>query len=294
MKIKKSLVVIFLLLSASVNGDLSVFQQKDIELILACEGGAAYIDISMIRPGQIRYARPNVNKKINKALKKLKVAKREGDGYRLLADNGRSSIPADKAVPVIISPFPTKPYVLVDGHHDVLAAIEMGAKTVPVKVIADLSNLDKAEFYREAARKGYIYYKALGGCDVESYPTSFEVLKADPYRWLVTILSRKCPCREADMENDSESEASQGSYAWRYPVFIKSDEKGEDLPFVEFIVADIIYNKLESLDLCQEVQDLTTDPSETLVEKIRQVLNNYLLAYPQSRIRLVSSPIDYT
>lgn len=251
-----------------------------------------YVPVDFIRPGQSRYAEPNVQAKMKKAVTELKTAEKIDDTYLPLVHYNSSTIPLKSAVPVIIGPFKDKPYVLVDGHHDVLAALRMDSTSIPIKVVEDMRSLTSEQFYEQAKKKGFVYYKPIDGSEPAEYPTSFDQLTDDPYRWFAAVISRKCETTKASMDK-SKSEAEKYSYAWAYPVLIKTEEKGVDTPFTEFMVANVLYEKLDE-KLKKEVETKTNNPSEELVERARAILVEYFGKPNTPSIRLVARKTKYT
>lgn len=108
-----------------------------------------YLTYSELTPGQLRYSYLNVQEKVNAALKKKYAYKDEkSDEYNYKFNNGTSIIEAP--LPIIIAPFGP---VLVDGHHDTLASIELKAPMIPVYVVEDFSSLSEEEFWNAALEK---------------------------------------------------------------------------------------------------------------------------------------------
>lgn len=249
------------------------------------QGEKAYVPVAEIRPGQSRYAAPNVDQKV------AKMQKSKGK----FAD-GKSALNIDeKAIPVVKGPFTDKPYVLIDGHHDVLAAIELGSTEIPIVVKKDMSMLNEKEFYKQAANQGLVYYNDINGNPPATYPTTFKQLTDDPYRWFATVITRKCANRQAA---ESTSEAKKDSYAYQYPVLAKSDVKGEDTPFIEFIVANVLHKAFQSPELLQfnnEIQQKSNDPSQQVVEAAREALSKHFKNRSDlPQIRLIPTPVVYT
>ncbi|MDF2578103.1 MAG: hypothetical protein K0S74_1587 [Chlamydiales bacterium] len=210
-----------------------------------------YIDYRMIHPGQLRYASRNVEDKIQ-------IAQEKGDlewdsthkKWIYKQGQGLSIYPLNKALPIIKSVFG---FVLVDGHHDLLASITVGAKTIPVKIIMDLSDLSEEDFWNKAEEMGLVYLYDLKG-NKSAPPAYFKQLQDDPNRYFAAIIARK-------YEKEADVTGSQGA---DYPLWIK---KGKDIPYIEFKIADALWRA--NLIYSYKMGD---NPPVEFVEKARQVL----------------------
>lgn len=214
-----------------------------------------YVAIDKIHPGQLRYSSKNVEQKVSDALKKGYAIK-QGNKFILKFNNGTSALPAASALPVIKGPFEN--YVLADGHHDVISNIKLGATTVPIKVIDDLSHLSLTKFWQEAEKKGYVYLYDLSG-KRKTPPEHFQhngelTLKDDPERYFAAITARKC---------DSADTAADQSTGMEYPLWIKV---GKEL-MIEFKISD----KMRKHGLKYEYS-MGDNPSRELINQVRDML----------------------
>ncbi|HBL98359.1 TPA: hypothetical protein DDZ86_01805 [Candidatus Dependentiae bacterium] len=181
-----------------------------------------YADLSELRPTQIRYSSENVKDKVKKAIKQGATVK---NFLYFKYNNGTSIFDVNDAVPVIKTP---EGLFLCDGHHSVLASKEVGATTMPV-FIADKYNFNVKNnpiFWTWASQKNYAYLRDLDGKN--KYPADFESLTDDPVRYFVALAARK-------FEKSAQFSDSTGA---DYPLWVKI---GKDVPFVEFRVADLLY-----------------------------------------------------
>jgi Putative ParB-like nuclease len=235
---------------------------------------AEYIAYTKIYPGQIRYASANVQDKVNKAInagiaKPLPLAPGSSQHFTFAYNNGTSMLSEKNALPVIIAPFG---YVLVDGHHDLLASISLGAEFIPIKIVGDLSNLKVEEFWKEAEKRGLVYPYAIGGIYTIP-PRSFKDLVDEPNRYFAALLARKC---------EKRGDAIGDSRGAEYPVWIKIEK---DIPFIEFMIADV----LEKYGI-HYVYAMGDNPPAALIEKARSVLRQH----PIKGLKLVSRRIKYS
>ena len=220
-----------------------------------------YLAIDQLHPGQLRISTLNVADKV-------KAAKASGHVH----DGGRSILPLAKALPVVRASFG---YVLVDGHHDVMASLQLGATTVPVVEVDDLSALSPDGFWDEAHVRGYVYPFDLAG-QPRPPPRRFAELVDDPNRYFATITARKCA---------SASQATADSTGPEYPLWVKV---GKDVPFLELMISDAL-----------TARGFTYKPREplepALVEKARRLLAAEVDARPSDdplvRLRLLTERV---
>jgi hypothetical protein len=226
-----------------------------------------FVAIERIAPGQSRYASLNVEEKVIQAQKRGGALRNNGrwvPAYR----NGTTIFTENNALPVVRSP---QGLILVDGHHDVRASIALGATEVPIKIIADLSGLSLEEFWRVAEEKGYVYPYAKGG--IYRRPArSFMDMEDDSNRYFAAITARKC------LDSRTENAHSIGA---DYPLWIKV---GKDIPFIEFKIADTLYEHGFIYDLNEQ-----NTPSDETIEKARAILT----AHTVPGLRLVKSRTYY-
>jgi hypothetical protein len=231
-------------------------------------GDITYIPINNLTPGQLRYAQPVVQ---------TKVAGQKKIG--LIHDDSKSTLAKTEkdAVPVIKAPFGL---VIKDKHHETLAAIRVGAQTVPVHIVDDLSNLTTEEFWQKAEEKGHVYPYNLKG--ERQIPTSFADLQDDPNRQFATIISRKC----INVGDPVDKILKDGA---EYPVWIKilsGDKKTR--AFIEFIIADTLYK--HGILYTYDIEKTKPEKYERLVEQARKVL----LEDPVLGIKVIPEKIRYT
>lgn len=218
---------------------------------------AEYISFKKIHPGQIRYASMNVTEKMNNAIKTGNAElfydpANKSFRFKFMYNNGTSILSEKNALPVIKSPFG---YVLVDGHHDLLASVALGADFIPVRVVGDLSNLTPDQFWLQAEKQGLVYPYAIGGIR-QIPPASFKNLVDDSNRYFAALVARKC---------EKYGDAATISRGADYPLWIKI---GKDIPFIEFMIADAWWNN----GLVYSY-DMGNNPSAEFVEKAREILN---------------------
>ena len=191
-----------------------------------------YIPLESLFPAQCRYSCINVAEKIQK------IVRRRGSIWNTDKGNirgkwvgkwrkGTSVFPPVKAFPVIKAKWG---YVLIDGHHHVLAGIALGSTEIPIKIIDDYSSLGKNEFWNKMELNHYAHLYNLTGNKIDP-PSSFSELQDDPNRYFSLLL-----CRKYSLD-DIYSKKPEGEGA-KYPVWLKI---GKDIPFVEFVIADILW-----------------------------------------------------
>ncbi|MBS0585122.1 MAG: hypothetical protein JSR76_02330 [Verrucomicrobia bacterium] len=228
-----------------------------------------YLEISELFPSQLRYSSQNVKEKIRKKIKSGAATWNELEKrWELSYHNGESALSSKEALPVMKSSFG---YVLVDGHHDLLASVGLEAKSIPVRVVADFSSLSEEEFWKRAEKEGLAYpYDIDGNRLIPSH--DFGKLQDDSNRFFAAIAGRKYPMLD-------DLSVSTGAI---YPLWIKV---GKDTPFIEFMIADALYKA--GIVYPYEMGDT---PSDAFVEKARKVLEEAKIP----KLRLVKERLHYT
>lgn len=212
----------------------------------------AYFPIESIFPGQTRFSRLNVERKLLWLEKTNSIRwDAQNKSWTLAFDEGRSPLELKKAVPLVRAPFG---YVLIDGHHDTISAIEVGATSIPGKVILDLSNLSEDAFWQEMEERGLAFRFTLSGQKVNP-PRSFSALEDDTNRYFAALITRKY----------SETRNPKDSFGSEYPVWLKV---GRSIPFIEFIISD----ELRKAGI-EYTYDMGDNPPEEIVEKARKAIS---------------------
>ena len=237
-----------------------------------------YVLITDIHPGQIRYASQNVQDKVNAAIKKGGIFKDVSGQEHFKYFDGKSILPEKSALPVVYGPFG---YVLVDGHHDVLSSLAVGAKYVPIKIIGRLRmtglmgyanlKLTPEQFWIEAEKKNWVYPYALGGAR-QIPPAKFEDLVDDPNRYFAAIAARKC---------ERKGQTADQTIGAEYPLWRKV---GKDIPFIEFKISDALGTAGVFYDY-----NMGDKPPMEFVEKARQALKEH----PVNGLKLVPERTKY-
>jgi hypothetical protein len=230
-----------------------------------------FLSIDKIHPGQSRYSIKNTEEKVNKILKEGRAVLDETSGtwsYRY--DDGKSAYSLENAVPVVLGSDGT--ILLVDGHHDIMASLAVGAKSIPVKVIENWTDLPMDTFWAKAADEGYAYLYDLQG-NKKLPPTSFKDLVDDPNRYFAAIAARKL----------TEGGKMSDSIGAEYPLWIKI---GKDIPFIEFKISDLMIKKGLIYN-----DNIEKDPAawDQFMEKVRTAL----IENPIDGLRVVTEKTHY-
>lgn len=221
-----------------------------------------YLAYSELTPGQLRYSALNVQEKVNAALKKNNAWKDEKSSEWHYKFNNDTSI-IETPLPVIIAPFGP---VLVDGHHDTLASIELKAPMIPVFVMADFSDLSEEQFWNAALKNGLVYPYTLD--NEYKIPQNFSQLQDDPNRFFAALVARKCTKNKETGE--MVAIASPKTKLADHPVWIKF---GNEIPFIEFKISDV----LKKYDLFYK-NSWGENVSEEFVEKAREILVEHAIS----------------
>jgi hypothetical protein len=157
----------------------------------------------------------------------------------------------------------------VDGHHRALISTYLGAETIPVRVIADLSPLSPARFEDLMERKGLSYFRNYRG-----HPTrrvDLCEMQDDPNLELARILIARV---SVEFSGDEINLDSLRGKEWA--IGVKSDE---DLPFLEFLVADALRRAgVEWSD------DRDTDLSKRQLKRYLEILKDAVRRNAQSKL----------
>jgi hypothetical protein len=184
-----------------------------------------YVSPKRLQPSQLRYSRKNVADKIQKAFGRKDVILDPITGlYRFQHDDGNSIYPLQEAIPAIITP---EVLVLADGHHSVLASLELGCPTIPIIPVAQWDGPINQEFWLWAEAQSYAYLLTLEG-ERKLPPPTLSQLQEDPLRYFAALSARKY-----DITTDPPT--SRGA---PYPLWIKI---GRDIPFIEMQLATHLY-----------------------------------------------------
>ncbi len=178
-------------------------------------GDKLFVDIKLLRPTQLRKSEANIADKIMKS-------------KGIIYDEGKSMFSLDEAVPVFkgIGGF----LYLIDGHHSVMASLQNNAKTMPILILDDLSDLSIQNFWEIAINKNYAYLQDFNG-QTQSPPSGFNDLIEDPVRYFAAITAFKCT-------PGKPIEAQEYAKYLSNPLWLKV---GKSLPFIEFNMANQLY-----------------------------------------------------
>lgn len=252
--------LIFIIISMQLYALLDKNNQNFKNEPLLLQGSNIYIPITQLSPGQIRFTQPNVD------AKSIKLMKTKGH-----YDNGNSSISDKDAIPIVLGPDGLK--IVIDNHHELLAAKKNGDITVPIEVKDDLSHLNRSDFFKEAQEKNYIYPVDLAGNIV--FPPAFgwytwEQMQDDPNRLFVAFTAWKC------VDENTGSKDINALQDPEYPLWVKKLQEKVKLAFIEFKMATVLYKA----GLTYEYAWGTNPNSENILaftEKARAALKDALI-----------------
>lgn len=244
-----------------------------------------YIPYTQLLPGQARYSSKAVQAKVHKYIKRGDATWNASvNSWQGKFEHGKSIFPSSSALPVVRSP---EGFVLVDGHHDVLASIYFNIPLIPITILDDLSHLDRQSFWAEAEKQGWAYLFTLIKHNnapnntptievkrIEAPPATFGELIDDPLRYFASTTARKFR---------TSNEPPSLSLGAEYPLWIKI---GKDTPFIEFALADMLYKHGFVYAYADGTGD---DMPEKLVEQARKIL----VQNPVNGLRLVPERKHY-
>lgn len=144
-------------------------------------GESVHLPIRFLVRGQDEVSVHNVIAKLNERIVDGDVVWSEAEAsWQLAHDEGQSSVSIDDPIFVVKG---SRGYVVTDGHHDVLLALYVGARTIPAQVIDDLSQLEAAAFWREMKRRRLVDLSASPEHLAKQPPKMSELVdNPNPYR----------------------------------------------------------------------------------------------------------------
>lgn len=186
---------------------------------------AEYVHYSQIHPAQLSFSSRDVQSKIDEAIEEGNVSWDESsNSWKFKHFQNKSIFPEKKQLSVVKA---SCGYVLLDGHHKVLASIKLGAHWINIKIVQDVRDMDEDQFWIEAEAKNWADPSTVYGIRAIP-PARFEDMHDDPYRWLPFLLKGVVPAN-GDLAKYKGVE---------YPVWLKV---GDGIPFIEFKIAKALF-----------------------------------------------------
>ena len=224
---------------------------RDVAASHSMQNESFYLPLEKLFASQLRYSSQNVKEKTIAFEKNGDISWNENQKcWNLKHADGKSALSLERAIPIIIAPFG---FAIADGHHHVLASLEVGAQLIPVKVIKRYSDVSQEQFWEQAEVDGLAYPYDLAGAR-KIPPRTFQELQDDPNRYFASIVARKCKA-------DGDLSKSKGA---TYPLWIKV---GKDIPFIEFKIADALYQAGIFY-----TYDMGKKPPKEFIEQAREAL----------------------
>lgn len=216
------------------------------------KGHIGYVPVDQVFPGQTRISSYRVDEKISQA--KSKYLNSEGEKQ---FDHGQSLYPLRKAKKAI---WTSEGIILTDGHHAFLSALHYQSETFPLEIISSKSKKGK-ELWLNLESKGLVFYRNKKG--KFHRPESWECLKDDPNRFLVSLLAKK--------KNPLDESQSSLPKLW-----YKADPAP---PFIEFLLANLLYESGVKYEYKWKDQI-----PEVVWEKIKDVFKNQVKKSQDGRL----------
>ena len=212
-----------------------------------------YYEISQLRPCQASISCLNVKNKFDKIIKKNNAVW-NGCEYILRYNDQTSPYPLDDAFPVVISPYG---FILENGTHHVVAALEVQATTVPIQIIGNYSAFSKKKFEKLFYGKYFFPYANCGPNQRVTLPCTLnpESLIEFSNRYFAIISARDC---------ESVSTPNDETTGNDYPLWIQI---GGSKGYFQFEIAEALTRS--GLVYCNKWGD---DIPEAFMEAARQVL----------------------
>lgn len=152
------------------------------------------------------------------------------DAFRLAYDHGRSVVPPSDPISVVKGPSGA---VIVDGNHDFILSLNVGAQTIPVEVIEDLSHLTEREFWAEMKLRRRVLFRKTAR-QLAKQPPVIQDLVDVPLRFLAGLIAAKVETRIAGH--------GRRIISVKTPKLISSIwiKENASLPFIEFTIAKVL------------------------------------------------------
>lgn len=230
-----------------------------------------FVPISYIHPGQHRYAQLHVVASLSYDLENF--AEFDGNVFKLGNDDGRSLFPLKDARSGVLTDFGI---VLVDGHHSVITSLYLGASSLPIKIVKDLRKQTKTHVFQQLETEELVYLIDLDGTRRIPEP-EFSSLKDDANRSLVSLTGLNVRVTPTGLKFRYGSDLE--------PLWVKV---GESIPFVEFMLADLLYSA--GIKLTNEDIDLMSK-ERRLLEDLRKILLKHTPNHPRLKeITIIGNP----
>lgn len=190
-------------------------------------GKIQYIPLGAIQASQSRFSFDRLQETLNKTIYEEEGAYRKKKKWRFAHDKGQSPFAPDQHGYGI---FYRGQVYLNDGHHHTLISLYLGAKTMPITIVADWSDLGEKEFLSRMESHRFSYLHDAWGrpagpldlCDMVDDPNLF--------------LARRI-IRRVEAGFDYGRFTIYKSRGADVPIAIKVNG---DIPFYEFEIADAL------------------------------------------------------
>lgn len=240
-----------------------------------------YVSITELIRGQDEISVDNTQAKLNDRISEGIINYEKSDKtYSFRFDNERSAIAADDPIMVAKG---RQGYVVVDGHHEVYLSLYVGAKTVPVKIVTDLSHLNPLQFWNELKRRQMIYLEG-NPLDLSISPPKIDQAADNPVRYLVSLLGMKVKFTDGKISKIKGAEN---------PIWIKVDS---GVPFIEFHIADILtkaglkYNRAWGEKIPDDVIEIARN---VLISSENPIIKEAFVLKTASEAKLARNQIKY-
>lgn len=193
-------------------------------------GSTFYVSVTRLIRGQEEISVDNTLSKLRErvALNDVRFDETSGE-WKLAHHEGRSSVPLNDPLLVVVGP---QGYVVADGHHDLYLALYLGARTVPVQVLEDLSALSPVEFWRAVQARKLVLLTQTPE-ELAANPPDTAIVRDNPNRYLAALLALKVKTHHG-ASGELEIKLMKGA---KRPAWLKVDGS---VPFIEFELAAIL------------------------------------------------------
>lgn len=194
-------------------------------------GDVVQVNTQHLYPGQTSYSFLTVQAKIRDWVESGELVWNDREReWALPYDRGRSAMQDRVALGVLTD----QGILVLDGHHKIMAAMYLGSRRVPVRLIKDFRRLSrKASFYSEMQAKGLVFlWRHDRVRDARRPPEYFHEMLDDPNRHFAALITGKL--RVKKIKRHYEVLERRG------PNSALAVKINRDIPFFEWILARVL------------------------------------------------------
>jgi hypothetical protein len=225
-------------------------------------GVTKYFPTSVIEGTQSRFSFDRFLDTLRKAQKSTGLSYSDRDNAWFFTNNrGLSAYGLEKRLTGI---FYRGRIYIVDGHHRALVTLYTGAQTVPVRILDDLSRLNRGQFFTYLREHRLSYFRNYRG--LETDPIDICDMADDPNYQLARFLIRRVDV--AYVNGHFEVSNDRGA---KMPIAIKINQ---DIPYFENEIADALHRAGVIFDPIRDKKDLSYEELDEYLAILKRAARN--------------------